>query len=100
MKRRQPRSTRTDTLFPDTTLFRSSGDVLKFAVALEVGSSHPFAISILAKAAEEKIEEAHTTDAKAIGGKGVTATLDGVELFLGSPQAAAERVPQIGRAHV
>src|SRR3546814_4487492 len=28
MRRRQPRSTRTDTLFPDTTLFRSlAGDV-------------------------------------------------------------------------
>src|SRR3546814_12130917 len=26
MIRRPPRSTRTDTLFPDTTLFRSSGD--------------------------------------------------------------------------
>src|SRR3546814_14286908 len=26
MKRRQPRSTRTDTLFPDTTLFRSTQD--------------------------------------------------------------------------
>src|SRR3546814_10106482 len=29
MIRRPPRSTRTDTLFPDTTLFRSSRDTLK-----------------------------------------------------------------------
>ncbi|ABE38742.1 Heavy metal translocating P-type ATPase [Rhodopseudomonas palustris BisB5] len=71
---------------------RLSSDVLKLAAALEVGSSHPFAIAILAKAADEKIEVAHTTDARAIGGKGVTATLDGIELFLGSPRAAVERV--------
>src|SRR3546814_10791135 len=30
MRRRPPRSTRTDTLFPDTTLFRSSGGVGAF----------------------------------------------------------------------
>lgn len=71
---------------------RSAADVLKLAAALEVGSSHPFAIAILAKAADEKVEVAHTTDAKALGGKGVTATLEGVELFLGSSQAAGELV--------
>src|SRR3546814_17809287 len=39
MKRRPPRSTRTDTLFPDTTLFRSrSGDIanMGFARAADV----------------------------------------------------------------
>jgi Cd2+/Zn2+-exporting ATPase len=74
----------------------SASDVLKFAAALEVASSHPFAIAIFTKAADEKIEVSHTTDAKAIGGKGVTATVDGVDLFLGSPQAAGERVPLSG----
>lgn len=70
----------------------SATDVLKLSAALEVGSSHPFATAILTKAAAENINVALTTDAKAIGGRGVTATLDGVELFLGSPQAAIERV--------
>src|SRR3546814_15627247 len=32
MIRRPPRSTRTDTLFPDTTLFRSTGDVFNHAL--------------------------------------------------------------------
>lgn len=71
---------------------RSAEDVLKLAAALEVGSSHPFASAILARAAADKVQPPHTSDAKAIGGKGVTATVDGVELFLGSPQAAGERV--------
>ena len=66
-------------------------DVLKFAAALEVGSSHPIAGAILAKAAEEKIVPPHTSDAAALGGKGVVATVEGKAAFLGSSQAAAER---------
>ncbi len=71
---------------------RSEADVLKFAAALEVGSSHPLAGAILAKAAEQKINPPHTTDAAAIGGKGVAATVAGKAVFLGSMQAAGERV--------
>jgi Cd2+/Zn2+-exporting ATPase len=71
---------------------RSSSDVLRLAATLETGSCHPFASAILARAAEEKILVAQTTDARTLSGKGVTATLDGVELFLGSPRAAGERV--------
>jgi Cd2+/Zn2+-exporting ATPase len=67
-------------------------DVLKFAAALEVGSSHPLAGAILAKAAEQKISPPHTTDATAIGGKGVAATVEGKVVFLGSLQATGERV--------
>src|SRR3546814_12273469 len=36
MIRRPPRSTRTDTLFPYTTLFRSIGQPMDYAVQLEV----------------------------------------------------------------
>src|SRR3546814_12824748 len=36
MKRRQPRSTRTDTLFPYTTLFRAEGDADASAGGLEL----------------------------------------------------------------
>src|SRR3546814_17885799 len=35
MIRRPPRSTRTDTLFPYTTLFRSPGDLLLIGIAVE-----------------------------------------------------------------
>lgn len=68
-------------------------EVLKFAAALEVGSSHPLASAILAKAAAENIAPPHTIDAAAIGGKGVAATVEGKVVFLGSLQAAEERAP-------
>ncbi|MBB4200943.1 heavy metal translocating P-type ATPase [Rhodoblastus sphagnicola] len=71
----------------------SQADVLKFAAALEVGSSHPLASAILAKADAEKIAPPHTIDVSALGGKGVAATVDGKAVFLGSLQAAQDRAP-------
>ena len=66
--------------------------VLKFAAALEVGSNHPLAGAILTRAAEAKITPPHTSDAAALGGKGVAATVEGKAVFLGSLHAAADRV--------
>ncbi|WP_296707254.1 heavy metal translocating P-type ATPase [Rhodoblastus sp.] len=71
----------------------AEADVLKFAAALEVGSSHPLASAILAKAAAEAIVPPHAADAMAIGGKGVAATVNGKAMFLGSLHAAEERAP-------
>lgn len=70
---------------------RKVDEILRYAAALEMGSSHPLALAILDKANEDGIEAPPATDAKALGGKGVTALIDGVEVFLGSPKAAAER---------
>ncbi|WP_438750064.1 heavy metal translocating P-type ATPase [Pararhizobium sp. O133] len=75
---------------------RSERDVLVYAAALETGSSHPLATAILAKAAEKKLAVPPATDARALGGKGVTATVNGAETFLGSPKSADERVPLSG----
>lgn len=69
---------------------RSEGDVLRFAAALESGSSHPLATAILARATEHKLSVPPTSDAKAIGGKGVQATVEGINIFLGSPKSVAE----------
>ena len=69
---------------------RSEADVLRFAAALESGSSHPLASAILAKAAEQEISLPPTANASAIGGKGIRAKVEGVEVFLGSPKAVAE----------
>jgi len=71
----------------------SEAEVLTFAAALEVGSSHPLATAILARAASDAIQVPSAIDATAIGGKGVTGTVDGVPAFLGSAQAAGARVP-------
>lgn len=72
---------------------RTETDVLRFAAALEAGSSHPLATAILAKATERQLSLPPTSDANAIGGVGVRATVEGVEVFVGSPQAAGERAP-------
>lgn len=70
----------------------SEAEVLTFAAALETGSSHPLAKAILDKAAVDKAQVPAASDARALGGKGVTATVKGKAVFLGSPQAAGDRV--------
>jgi Cd2+/Zn2+-exporting ATPase len=70
----------------------SERETLELAAALEVGSSHPLASAILAKAKADGIQPAQSTHAGAVGGKGVVGTVNGVELFLGSPKAVAEMV--------
>ena len=72
---------------------KSETEVLALAAALEIGSNHPLAKAILAKAGAAGINAKPASEAAALGGKGVTGTVDGVPLFLGSPQAAGERVP-------
>ena len=72
---------------------RSEAEIVRLAASLETGSSHPLASAILARAKVSNYSLSQASKAKAIGGKGVTATVDGVELFLGSPKAANERVP-------
>ncbi len=71
---------------------RSEQDVLAYAAALETGSSHPLATAILARAADQGLVIPPASDAKALGGKGVTAIVNGTEIFLGSPRAGGERV--------
>ncbi|MFK8253941.1 heavy metal translocating P-type ATPase [Ancylobacter terrae] len=72
---------------------RPEGDVLRLAAALETGSSHPLALAILARAAAQGIALPAVSDAKAIGGEGVSGTIDGAPAFLGSARAAAARAP-------
>ena len=67
-------------------------EVLRLAAALETGSNHPLARAILDRVAADGTDVPTVIDAKAIGGKGVSGTVDGMEVFLGSPQAAADRV--------
>lgn len=65
--------------------------VLALAAALETGSSHPLAKAILARAAEQRVTIPAVSGASAVGGKGIVGTVDGQELFLGSPSAAEAR---------
>lgn len=70
----------------------SADEVLRIAAALEIGSSHPLAKAILAKAEEDEVVIPQSSDGKALGGKGLTAEVEGQDVFFGSPKAAAERV--------
>ena len=72
-------------------LARPAPDVIRLAAALEQGSSHPLAKAILARASDDGIALPAAADLAAIGGKGVTGTVAGEALFLGSPSAAADR---------
>jgi Cd2+/Zn2+-exporting ATPase len=75
---------------------KSEREVLALAAALEMGSSHPLATAILARAKAEGIEPARADKAGAVGGKGVVGTVDGEALFLGSPKAAAQKAGMDG----
>ncbi|MEW6124847.1 MAG: heavy metal translocating P-type ATPase [Pseudomonadota bacterium] len=66
-------------------------DVVRLAAALEAGSSHPLAKAILDRAQADGTAIPLAHDGKALGGKGVAATVEGREVFLGSPKAAGER---------
>jgi Cd2+/Zn2+-exporting ATPase len=70
---------------------KTEQEVLRLSAALEVGSSHPLATAILAAAEERKIPVIGAKGGGAVGGKGVTGSVGGAELFLGSPKAAAEK---------
>jgi Cd2+/Zn2+-exporting ATPase len=70
----------------------SQAEVLAVAAALETGSSHPLAKAILDRAAADKLTIPTASETKALGGKGMTATVAVNAVFLGSPQAAGERV--------
>ena len=77
----------------DILSFGLSGpETLRLAAALETGSSHPLAIAILERATEKQIVLPAVSDAKALGGKGVSATVEGQSVFLGSAKAASTLV--------
>ncbi|MDQ1195478.1 heavy metal translocating P-type ATPase [Agrobacterium sp. SORGH_AS 787] len=67
-------------------------EVLRLAAALETGSSHPLALAILEMASEDQVVVPTASDAKALGGKGVSATVGGQPVFLGSAKAALAMV--------
>src|SRR3546814_15018276 len=105
MIRRPPRSTRTDTLFPYTTLFRSgagmavaeqAGRCLK-KVVLELGGSDPFIVMPSADLDEAAKQGAkariQNTGQSCICAKRMIVHTDIYDAFM-------EKFAEIGRAHV
>ncbi|MDQ0511206.1 Cd2+/Zn2+-exporting ATPase [Angulomicrobium amanitiforme] len=78
----------------DAIAFTGDDDaLLARAAALEAGSTHPLATAILAEAATRGLFVPGVGSAGAVSGEGVTGTVEGVALFLGSPRAAGARAP-------
>src|SRR3546814_9143945 len=90
MTRRPPISTRTDTLFPSTTLFRSDRELLSLAASVEQPSEHPLAHAIVVAAAE-KGEIAPAEDFDSQTGLGVSANVGGRSVVVGN-KAQMKRV--------
>ncbi|WP_338215118.1 copper-translocating P-type ATPase [Companilactobacillus muriivasis] len=67
-----------------TDIVGDKKQVLSIAAALEESSEHPLATAILDKANADKIEVAAVSDFQAIEGKGVSATIDGQQAFVGN----------------
>jgi Cd2+/Zn2+-exporting ATPase len=66
--------------------------ILSLAAALETGSSHPLALAILARAEADKVAIPPASAARAIAGKGISGTVGGELVFLGSAASAAEQI--------
>ena len=71
---------------------KSANEVVRLAAALETGSSHPIAVAILAQAETDKIVVPHATNLQALGGKGVLGTVEGTDIYFGSPKSVSERI--------
>ncbi|GAA5514992.1 zinc/cadmium/lead-transporting P-type ATPase [Deinococcus carri] len=68
-------------------------EVLRLAAAVESGSSHPLARAITDAAKGANLTLPAVTDAQAIPGKAVTATVEGRPLSVSSPRHAATLTP-------
>ena len=75
---------------------RRERDLLSLAAALETGSSHPLALAILARAKADGVPVPPAADAASVAGEGVVGRVGGLEVFLGSPAAAASAARSFG----
>src|SRR3546814_5128989 len=88
MIRRPPRSTRTDTLVPYTTLFRSKESELRAVASVCRNSSHPLSVQIFNWLKIDSLE--NIQDYQAIIGKGIQASLTRKHIKIGSANFRSE----------
>ncbi|KAB8033534.1 heavy metal translocating P-type ATPase [Fluviispira multicolorata] len=68
----------------------SENELLKVSAALQTGSEHPLAKAILIAAKENEIQIPKITNIQALLGKGISATIEGKNYYLGSEQLLKE----------
>ncbi|MFC3832774.1 MULTISPECIES: heavy metal translocating P-type ATPase [Deinococcus] len=71
-------------------------EVLRLAAAVESGSSHPLARAVTDAARAAGLTVPAATDARAVPGRGVTATVEGRPVYVSAPTHAASLVPLTG----
>ncbi len=76
---------------PDVTDIKAVGafgedDCLRIAAALEKGSRHPLATAIVRKAERAGVRSPEAEQVASITGKGITAVVDGIPYYVGSPR--------------
>src|SRR3546814_6788156 len=89
MIRRPPRSTRTDTLFPYTTLFRSPQ--AETALARAIPRAFPSASLIAVRDVVSQVTDLLTQMARAIAAAASIAILAGIAVLIGAIAASRER---------
>ncbi|WP_233556398.1 heavy metal translocating P-type ATPase [Noviherbaspirillum sedimenti] len=65
-------------------------DLLQLAAAIQNGSEHPLARAVTGRASAEGVATLPATDLKALPGRGLAATVDGMDLRLGSTRLMQE----------
>jgi len=65
--------------------------VLRYSASAEAVSEHPLALAVLSEAKAQGIAPLPLETFEAIPGRGITATIDGVEILVGSPRFISER---------
>jgi len=68
----------------------TADEMLRLAAGVEAGSSHPLAVAVLDEAQTRGLAVAQTSEAGAVPGKAVHATIEGRRIMVGSPAWAAE----------
>ena len=71
----------------------TENELLTLAAALEQKSEHPLAKAVLAYAAEQQLTAPEVTDFAALPGNGLSAKLDGMEIFGGNAAFMEAKVP-------
>ncbi len=77
----------------------TDGELLARAASLELSSEHPLAKAILASAAERGLKTRPAVGLRILQGKGATARVEGVELWLGSHRYLEERGEETPDVH-
>ena len=65
--------------------------VLRYSASAEASSEHPLALAVLAEAKAQAINPLPLETFEAIPGRGITVTIDGADILVGSPRFISER---------